>query len=183
MEDNVKCGGPRLNDCDGADTMQELSYDVVGEHSRSEELEDAGEQTVSCAPEYDVEARDKALKELAAGLEVGENVEALLWECIIAFQSSPFHTASGLPFTYTMKLGRHGTYTRELFIDRRENSKSLSWSSIRTALARALENPGKVYKRPKEIADVRGISYSYSLLWRFGVIAVPEAVAQKLQGR
>ena len=40
-----------------------------------------------------------------------------------------------------------------------------------------------VFTRPKEIADVRGISYSYSLLWRFGVITVPEEVEDKLRGR
>ena len=35
---------------------------------------------------------------------------------------------------------------------------------------------------PEEIADVRGISYVYSLLWRFGVIMVPEDVERKLRG-
>lgn len=134
-------------------------------------------------PKYDAEDRRKAVEALTAGLAAGENVEELLWECIIVFQKYLFYTVSGLPFTYTLKLGRNGNYTKELFIDRREHSKSLSWGLIRTALARVMENPGKVYERPKEIADVRGISYSYSLLWRFGVIHVPEAVAQKLQGR
>ncbi len=32
--------------------------------------------------------------------------EENLWKCIIAFQNYPFHTASGLPFTYTLKIGR-----------------------------------------------------------------------------
>lgn len=36
---------------------------------------------------------------------------------------------------------------------------------------------------PKELADVRGASYSFSLLWRFGVIRVPDEVEAKLWGR
>ena len=36
---------------------------------------------------------------------------------------------------------------------------------------------------PKELADVRGASYSFSLLWRFGVIRVPDEVEAKLRGR
>ena len=52
-----------------------------------------------------------------------------LWRCIIAFQEYPFYTISGLPFTYTLKTGRRGGLTKELFIDRRENSKSLGGQS------------------------------------------------------
>lgn len=55
--------------------------------------------------------------------------EENLWKCIVTFQEYPFYTASGLPFSYTLKTGCNGEYTKELFIDRRENSKSLSWSS------------------------------------------------------
>ena len=36
-----------------------------------------------------------------------------------------FKTYSGLPFTYEIKKGRNGEYTKELWIDRREKSKSL----------------------------------------------------------
>lgn len=105
-----------------------------------------------------------------------------LWKCIAAFQEYPFFTASGLPFSYKLKIGRNGEYTKELFIDRRENSKSLSWSSIRLAFKKTQEKDGTVFARPKKIADVRGVSYSYSLLWRFGVIRVPEEVEEKLRG-
>lgn len=114
--------------------------------------------------------------------------EENLWKCIVAFQEYPFFTVSGLPFSYALKIGRNGEYTKELFIDRRENSKSLSWSSIRLVFEKALEKAknaeksGAVFARPKEIADVRGVSYSYSLLWRFGVIRVPEDVEEKLRG-
>ena len=53
-----------------------------------------------------------------------------LWECIIAFQDYHFETISGLPFTYQLKRGRNGELTKELWIDRRKNSKSLAWSSV-----------------------------------------------------
>lgn len=114
--------------------------------------------------------------------------EENLWKCIVAFQGYPFYTASGLQFSYKLKIGRNGGYTKELLIDRRENSKSLSWSSIRLAFEKALEKAKNAKKdvalftRPKEIADVRGVSYSYSLLWRFGMINVPGDVAGKLSG-
>lgn len=110
-------------------------------------------------------------------------MEENLWQCIVAFQQYPFRTVSGLPFSYTLKVGRNGCYTRELFIDRRENSKSLAWSSIKLAFQKALEQPGAVFARPKELADVRGASYSFSLLWRFGVIRVPDEVEEKLRRR
>ena len=105
-----------------------------------------------------------------------------LWDCIVAFQNYPFHTVSGLPFSYTLKKGRNGEYTKELFIDRRENSKSLAWSSVRMVFQKALEQQGTVFTRPKELADVRGVSYTFSLLWRFRMISVPEEVERKLKG-
>lgn len=36
---------------------------------------------------------------------------------------------------------------------------------------------------PKAIANVRSVSCSYSLLWRFGVIRVPEKVEKNLRKR
>lgn len=109
--------------------------------------------------------------------------EENLWKCIIAFQNYPFYTASGLPFTYKLKIGKNGGYTKELSIEQRENSKSLAWSSVKIAFERAKEKPCIVFDRPKAAADVRDVSYSYSLLWRFGVISVPEDVEKKLQGK
>ncbi len=48
---------------------------------------------------------------------VEELSEEKLWDAIIAFQNYPFHTASGLAFTYTVKIGRDGTYNKELIVD------------------------------------------------------------------
>lgn len=122
-------------------------------------------------------ARKSAVNTLMAAPTQGH-----LWACIVAFQNYPFHTVSGLPFSYTMKAGRNGEYTKELFINRRENSKSLAWSSIKIAFNKALEQQGAIFTRPKELADVRGVSYTFSLLWRFRMISVPEEVEKKLKG-
>lgn len=108
--------------------------------------------------------------------------EENLWNCVVAFQGETFYTVSGLPFSYSLKIGRDGTYTKELFIDRREHSKSLSWSSVRIAFEKAVAKRGCVIARPKGIADVRGVSYSYSLLWRFGIVSVPEEIEAILRG-
>ena len=107
--------------------------------------------------------------------------EDSLWIAVIAFQNYPFQTVSGLPFTYTLKTGRNGSYTKELLIDRRENSKSLSWSSVVLAFNCAIERKGKVIARPKELGDIRGISYIYPMLWRFGIIKVSEDVAARME--
>lgn len=126
--------------------------------------------------------RYKERKQAIADLKK-DYTEENLWKCIIAFRNYPFYTASGLPFTYTLKVGRSGEFTKELFINRRENSKSLAWSSVKIAFERAVEKRGDVFERPKAIADVRGVSYSYSILWRFGVISVPEEIEKKLRGK
>ena len=128
--------------------------------------------------------RVKAYKARKAAVDIliGAPTDGHLWDCIVAFQNYPFYTVAGLPFSYTLTKGRTGEYTKELFIDRRENSKSLAWSSVRMAFERALEQQGAVFTRPKELADVRGVSYTFSLLWRFGMISVPEKVEKKLKG-
>ena len=114
-----------------------------------------------------------------------EITESDLWSLIISHQSTPFHTASGLPFTYTIKIGKKGQLTKELIIDRREQSKTLTWSSIRVAFNRVLADREvglRCYPKPKAIGDIRGISYIYPLFWKFGIIEVPETVADKMMG-
>lgn len=107
--------------------------------------------------------------------------EEKLWDCIIAFQGYPFRTVTGLKYSYTLKKGRNGDYTKELFIDRRESSKSLAWSSILLAMQKV--DADTVYEKPKAIGDIRGISYIYPMLWRFRLIKVPEEVEQKFRGK
>ena len=59
--------------------------------------------------------------------------EENLWRCIAEFQNTRMWTASGLPFQYKLKVGRNGRFTKELWVDRREDSKSLAWSSVKLA--------------------------------------------------
>ena len=35
-------------------------------------------------------------------------------------------------------------------------------------------------KAPKALGDIRGVSYIYPILWRFGLIRVPEAIEKKM---
>lgn len=105
--------------------------------------------------------------------------EENLWQAIIAFQNVSFRTVTGLPFRYQLKVGKDGTWNKELFIDRREHSKSLSWSSIQLAFQNAGKLTGEV-SRPKLLGDIRGVSYIYPILWRFGMIKVPEQIAAKM---
>ena len=108
--------------------------------------------------------------------------EENLQQAIIVFQNYLFKTATGLPFRYTLKKGKDGTWNRELFINRREQSKSLAWSSVRLAYQNACEKKEEINK-PKNLGDIRGVSYTYSILWRFGIIKVPEKVAIKMTGQ
>ena len=107
--------------------------------------------------------------------------EENLWQAIIIFQDYPFYTASGLPFHYTLKTGRNGELTRELWVNRRENSKSLSWSSVALAFERAKQTSGEI-PGPKKLGNIRGISYIYAIFWIFELIKVPPAIAEKMAG-
>lgn len=86
--------------------------------------------------------------------------EKYLWEVILLYAGESFKTYTGLPFTYEVRKGRNGDYTRELWIDRRENSKSLALSSVLLAL-RNIKKVGAVVDRPKALGDIRGVSYIY----------------------
>ena len=104
--------------------------------------------------------REQALQRLRK-----ERTEEALWDCVTAYQDFEFHTYSGLPYSYHMKYGRSGTYTKELWINRREKSKSLVWSSVRSAYQKVLElqqeSERPVVERPKALGDIRGITYIY----------------------
>ena len=80
---------------------------------------------------------------------------------------------------YKLKKGREDEFTKELWIDRREDSKSLAWSSVVLAYHNIGEI-GEVVDRPKALGDIRGVSYIYGLFYRFGLIDVPEKVQEKM---
>ena len=67
-------------------------------------------------------------------------------------------------------------------IDRREDSKSLAWSSVMLAYHN-VGKIGEVVDRPKALGDIRGVSYIYGLLYRFGLIDVPDKAKEKMGGK
>jgi hypothetical protein len=90
--------------------------------------------------------------------------DQVLWELIRLFEGFTFHTFSGLEFSYTVKGG-------EIFISRKEHSKSLTKSSILMAFHTGAElqlRDGYV-KGPKKLGTF-GASYLYPMFVRFGVI-------------
>ena len=117
--------------------------------------------------------RYRAVKKLRSNL-----TEENLWDVVVIYSGVRFKTYSGLPFTYEVRKGRNGEYTKELWIDRRENSKSLAWSSVLLALGNIKE---KVVDRPKALGDIRGVTYIYGMFYRFGLIDVPDEVKEKMK--
>ena len=103
--------------------------------------------------------------------------EENFWGVVLAYAGVKFKTYSGLPFSYEIKKGRNGEYTKELWIDRREKSKSLAWSSLLLALGNI---KGEVVERPKALGDIRGVTYIYGMFYRFGLIDVPDEVKEKM---
>ena len=112
---------------------------------------------------------DCSLQSIADALVL--NDEQHLWKCIVAFQGYRFKTIFGLPFSYKIKTGRNGELTKELWIDRRESSKSLTWSSVLLAFEKTEGKP--LVERPKALGDIRGVAYIYGMFYRFGLIEVP----------
>ena len=111
-----------------------------------------------------------------------EPTEEHLWETVLLYCGVQFKTYSGLPFTYEIRKGRSGEYTKELWIDRREGSKSLAWSSVLLAYHN-ISKIGEVVDRPKALGDIRGVSYIYGLFYRFGLIDVPDKAKEKMAKR
>ena len=103
--------------------------------------------------------------------------EENFWGVVVAYAGVKFKTYSGLPFSYEIKKGRNGEYTKELCIDRWEKSKSLAWSSVLLALGNI---KGEVVDRPKALGDIRGMTYIYGMFYRFGLIDVPDEVKAKM---
>ena len=103
--------------------------------------------------------------------------EENFWGVVLAYSGVKFKTYSGLPFTYEVRKGGSGEYTKELWIDRREKSKSLAWSFIVLALKNI---KGEVVDRPKALGDIRGVTYIYGMFYQFGLIDVPDKVKEKM---
>ena len=109
-----------------------------------------------------------------------EQTEEALWAAVIEFQGYKFRTYSGPVFSYSLKKGRGDAYTKELFIDRRENSKSLAWSSVLLAFHN-IPSIGSVVDRPKALGDIRGVTYIYAMFYRFGLIDAPQKAKEKME--
>lgn len=121
--------------------------------------------------------RYRATKKLRAA-----PTEEHLWEVVLMYQKVRFKAYSGLPFSYEIRKGRSGEYTKELWIDRRENSKSLAWSSVVLALGNVKEI-GAVVDRPKALGDIRGVTYIYGMFYRFGLLDIPETAKERRRKR
>ena len=105
--------------------------------------------------------------------------EENFWGVVLAYAGVKSKTYSGLPFSYEVRKGRNGEYTKELWIDRREKSKSLAWSSVLLALHN-IKKVGAVVDRPKALGDIRGVTYIYGMFYRFGLIDVPDDAKEKM---
>lgn len=139
--------------------------------------------------------RQRLTGELHRKILLGEDAQDVLWQVIIAMQGEAFYTSSGLQFSYTVKRKRNGEYSGELLVSRKEESKTLTRSSVMFAfnkVLQAMETETKegetvlvlpFYKGPKAIGQIFGISYVYSLFWHLGLIQVPEKVKERLEGR
>ena len=101
--------------------------------------------------------------------------EENFWGVVMAYAGVKFKTYSGLSFSYEVRKGRNGEYTKELWIDRREKTKSLAWSSVLLALSNI---KGEVVDRPKALGDIWGVTYIYGMFYRFGLIDVSDEVKE-----
>ena len=106
---------------------------------------------------------------VVSALQINPN-EDTLWDCILAFRQETFHTVSGLEFSYDLKIGRNGEYTKELWISRREGSKPLTISTILLALNEAVRRKDECFRGPKNLLKVRGISYIYGMFLQWGLV-------------
>ena len=128
--------------------------------------------------------RKKAVELLQQGIRTGqEHADDLLWQAVTAYQNYPLRTATGLQFSYTVKCKKNGEYSGELLVSRKEGSKTLTKSSVLLACHKVLEKTECVYSGPKAIGQIFGISYVYSLFWKFGLIKVPEKVENRMKGK
>lgn len=94
--------------------------------------------------------------------------EETLWEAIVLFAGYPFQTYKKLEFQYTVSGG-------EIFIDRKQKSKSITKSTVLMAytIAKRLMSEVGYVKGPKKL-ETFGASYLYPMFLRFGIIKMKE---------
>ena len=101
-------------------------------------------------------------------LDCNENIfselDQMLWDVLLKHENFAFTTTRELKFKYTIKGG-------ELFVNRKENSKSLTKSSIFMAFHNAirLQYQDGFVKGPKKLGTF-GASYLYAIFIKFGII-------------
>ena len=100
-----------------------------------------------------------------------------LWECIAIFQGYAFMTSGrsgkgAVRFKYYFKGSkRTGEVTDELIIDRKENSKTITRSTVEMAFVNAMNEQATVgYVKGLKKLKVFGASYLYAMFLRFGII-------------
>ena len=96
-----------------------------------------------------------------------------VWAMLQAHEGETFYTAKGLSFHYLI----HG---RELFVNRK--NKSITISTVANALARikAREAAGEAITGPKKIGCY-GASYLYPVFLQLGIIHLPQTNDGPLQ--
>jgi hypothetical protein len=113
-----------------------------------------------------------------------DELDIALWQAVMAYQNYELYTKSGLKFSYTIKNKRNGECSGELIVSRKEESKTLTKSSIMLAFHKVLSDMEDAtppeYKGPKAIGQIFGISYIYSLFWQMGLIRVPKKVEDNI---
>ncbi|MCR4907641.1 MAG: hypothetical protein K5985_02355 [Lachnospiraceae bacterium] len=105
----------------------------------------------------------------------------LLWEALKLYQGHIFTTAGrrwgntvapGVEFSYTIKISsRTGKPTEELLISRKEQSKTITRSTVDMAYgnAREVQRQEGFVKGPKRL-KVFGASYLYAIFKEWGII-------------
>lgn len=83
----------------------------------------------------------------------------MLWNVLMLYQGTVFHTVQGLDFKYTIK-------GYELFVDRKD--KSITKSTVDKSFAKALELGG-IVTGPKKLGTF-GASYLYPVFIAIGII-------------
>ena len=91
-----------------------------------------------------------------------------IWQQIVVHAGEEFHTARGLPFTYSIKRSRDGSMLGEMVVDRKQ--KTITRNSVLPAYERSgrlMESDGCV-SGPKKLG-VFGASYLYPIFIELGI--------------